>query len=80
MTELFWIGLGVLLWVGCGVLNAGWIFAHYQRKFPEIAEKMLSADFSFARTMFLAGPAGTLAAFLAGQNTYGWLWPSRKRK
>jgi hypothetical protein len=66
---LFWI------WVGCGILNYGTAFAHFQGEFPKIAKDRKAADAQFAAAVALTGPVGTITLAAEGAFDHGWkLW------
>jgi DNA-binding transcriptional regulator of glucitol operon len=76
------IVLGVVAWLACGVLSAGWAYAYFQREFPSIADERRQGDTRFALGMALLGPFDLigLLLFLWGNGgfKYGWLWPGAK--
>lgn len=52
-------------WVVCGVLAYGLTFAHFQRKFPNIAKEKYGSDMTFSLFVGGAGPIGLLALYMA---------------
>lgn len=70
----------VLLWFGCGLLGAGWDFAHVQSTCPELtpelAEEFRREELGFALLLGIFGPfAMIVALFRSGFGKHGWrLW------
>jgi hypothetical protein len=65
------IVLGVLTWVGCGVLASGLHFAYFQRKYPSIAKATYANNRREARLWALAGPIALLVMLCHGGTKYG---------
>ena len=63
-----------LFWVGCGIINYGFLFAHFQRKFPTIAPETYKQDRRRCIFASVLGPIGLLATWLCGFNDYGFKW------
>jgi hypothetical protein len=55
----------VTLWLLCGVLTYGGLFAHLQTKYPALAEDEYRGDRRYALLPSLFGPLGLLTVALA---------------
>jgi len=54
----------LIVWAPCSVLTYGLYFAHFQRKFPNLAEDDYQKDRRNARIAALFGPIGLLVELL----------------
>lgn len=73
--------LGILIgaaWLGVGFIGSGFSYAHYQRKYPSIADESRRNDTTFSLTMALFGPTNLWSLFVVGYCDCGWLMPGRK--
>lgn len=61
MWIAFFVGFGLLLWLLCGFISYGWIFAYFQREFPSLAETAYHRHRRYALEELLWGPIGVLA-------------------
>jgi len=57
----------ILLWIACGLVNYGGMFAFFQREFPCIAEKNRNRDKSFCNMAFATGPWGLIPTILVSR-------------
>lgn len=74
-----WVILAVV-WLACGVVAAGCVYASLQREFPTLAERDRNSDRSFAALFLVFGPLGLSGLGLAAASgpsafKFGWLWP-----
>jgi hypothetical protein len=68
-----WILLFV--WLACGIVNYGLMFAYFQRKFPSIADEQYWSDVTFATTAVVTGPICLLASLVVCEPfRYGFKW------
>lgn len=82
-----WLILIVLLWIGCGILEAGFMFAYLQKQYPLIAKIDYCEDKDFALSIILFGPFGLLVDVLdhvfrlhrTSPFAHGWMWPKKVR-
>jgi len=59
--------IGIIVWLACALIVAGYSFAHFQARFPEIAKEQHAADQWFCFSMaFLFGPIALLAWWIVG--------------
>ena len=82
MTLVSMSVLAAALWIACGVLHAGFCYAHFQRTYPLIAAKYRRDDAVKSLIMSVCGPLALLSAIIIGLCDQGWLLPfmaSRKR-
>ena len=71
---MIYLILGIV-WLGCGLLAAGWSYAGSQRRRTEVA------DFSDTLTLAVVvalGAISLLMTCLGREWKHGWLWPGRK--
>jgi hypothetical protein len=69
---IVWI---VLLWLLCGIINYGMMFAYWQRNFPAGAEKEYSKDMFREIVISLFGPIALLSGsvfLLSNPKWYGF--------
>jgi len=59
------LAIVVTLWLLCGVLTYGGLFAHLQTKYPALAEDEYRGDRRYAIVSSLFGPFGLLTIALA---------------
>ena len=59
------LAMVVTLWLLCGVITYGGLFAHLQKKYPAQAEDEYRGDRSYSIVPSLFGPFGLLAVALA---------------
>jgi hypothetical protein len=59
------IAMIVALWLMCGVLTYGGLFAHLQKKYPALANNDYRGDRSHSLVSALFGPFGLLTVALA---------------
>lgn len=71
MTLLYVI-LGLVIWFGCGFVAAGWYFAYFQGKYPELAERDKVRDSIGAYFNLFGGVAAFLSNCSLDMNRYGW--------
>jgi hypothetical protein len=62
----------VAVWILCGVSAFGFLFAHFQGKYPEIASKTKTQDYFFCGLMSATGPIVLAVVLLTGRYGYGW--------
>jgi hypothetical protein len=79
MLTWFLLGVG---WIASSLLIAGWSFAYYRGRWPELDER---SDASFALWWALLGglmgPLGVLQSFFLTQFArYGWRFPRFERR
>lgn len=75
MNILYIAAAAVCVWLICGLLACGWMFASLQRGYPD-REAHLDTDQDAAALMLIGGPFA-----LGVPRDDGWLWPwSRKAK
>lgn len=65
-------------WVACGVAEAGFNYAYFQRCFPAIADEMRQHDIKSSWLFSLFGPLALLASILSGMHKHGWLFPGSR--
>lgn len=72
----YWI-LGAALWLACGVIDAGFIFASFQRQYPSIRLDGFRGDQGIAVVALVAGPMGLISFCMVDFPVFrhGWLWP-----
>jgi len=64
----------------CYVITWGIDFAHFQREYPNIANKSRRQDMGFATALALLSPVSTLMSFLfTGFAEHGLMFPWSKR-
>ncbi|TGR81830.1 hypothetical protein EN866_35145 [Mesorhizobium sp. M2D.F.Ca.ET.223.01.1.1] len=63
------------LWVAVGTVNAGFAYAHLQRKYACIADKTREDDKQFCVMVIALGPCGVVASLVLGWFGHGWLFP-----
>lgn len=65
----------IVIWLWCGYLAAGYVFAYFQREFPTIASQKRSADLATSLLGFVFGPISLAAAhpeFVKHGRLYPW--------
>jgi hypothetical protein len=70
--------LFLVLWLACGVWNAGLLYAHFQRKFELIADETRSTTLVLCVFSVFTGPVGVFATQVTGFYKHGWLLPGRR--
>lgn len=65
-------------WVACGVAEAGFNYAYFQRQFPAIADGMRRPDVKVSLIFSLLGPIALVATLIAGGHKHGWLFPGSR--
>lgn len=79
MTNGILVSLIAAGWVGSGLLHAGLFYAHFQRKFPTIADQYRAENTNMALvTGALLGPVALFATLASGFFRHGWLFPGRR--
>lgn len=65
------------VWLACGVIAAGVMFASWQRRYPMLRADEFNADRWFAIFCILTGPFALFASCIMPFPTFscGWLWP-----
>jgi len=72
MIITIWMGLlFITVWFGCGVLTYGFDFAHFQRKYPYLAERDRRSDRISSVLVALLGPLGLILVMIAEHNKHG---------
>lgn len=72
------IAVVVAIWLICGIFNVGATYAHFQNKFPSIAERERSLHAWVALLYGAGGPCSTIGVILAQRYLdgsllkYGW--------
>lgn len=71
---LVWLVVGVIAWIVCGLIAAGWQFAYWQGKYAVCAAERYSEDLRFSLSICLAfGPiALVMEWFQSEHGQYGW--------
>jgi hypothetical protein len=70
--------LGIVVWLGFGVLDAGFTFAFFQGHYPSLATEDRRKDFCFALMSIPLGPLALLSSVsMYSRNkkrafSYGW--------
>ena len=64
-------------WVLCGFLAYGLNLAHFQRKFPIIAEQDRDSDRNRAWVVAFFGPIGLITALIFSCHGFMWRLPPR---
>lgn len=75
--------LGILLWLAMGFVDACIMYAYFQRKYPEFADKHRNEDSITYLLMGLAGPLALISSilfFASGRKFHGFLIPFTKDK
>ena len=64
MENIFWI-IGIMIWIGFGIVSYGISFANLQKMFPKIAQEQYKSDIIISLFVGLCGPLGfiVLASF-----------------
>lgn len=80
LTVLIFLAI-LVVWVVCGLIAAGWSLAHFQRKFPSLAEQSYPKDLriSLAYGLSLGPVAMVLMYFLTDRAHYGWMLRKPKK-
>jgi hypothetical protein len=61
------------IWVGLGLVSAGWLFAYFQDEWPTIAEETLIMDRFLALVAILFGPIGLVSTGIVTKwGRHGW--------
>jgi len=60
-----------VLYVACCVLDFGFQFGHYQRKYQQLAPEEYKKDFIFCFIICLLGPVSLLTTLLLGHHKHG---------
>jgi hypothetical protein len=72
------IAMGAMAgWIGCGLLSGGFYYAHFQRKYPMLADADRSDDAAKAWIQLIGGPISLAATIACGMFTRGWVLPGR---
>jgi hypothetical protein len=67
----------VVTWFACGVVDAGFTFAYFQRHYPSLRAALFQRNQWTAATSIFGGPCALLASCAVSYPafSYGWLWP-----
>jgi len=68
----------VATWAACGVLNAGLMYAYFQRTFSEFADLFREDDTRRCILHSIFGPVALIATVICGFHRAGWLFPGRR--
>lgn len=68
---MWWILLAAIVWIVCGVLGYGLVFAHLQREYPALAAIKVVTDRVAALIVLGLGPCGLIAALMAYGTKHG---------
>ncbi len=71
------IAVIAIVWIICGVVNYGFTFAYFQRKYPTLAENDYKRDRNMARWFALGGIPGLIGSWIAARgeySKYGFKW------
>ena len=71
------IGIGIAIWIICGWLAYGLVFAYFQREYPILAERDRAFDAKLAMDYALDGPLGLIVA-LCVFHRHGFMWRTPK--
>lgn len=65
-------------WMGCGFVAAGFNYAYFQRRFPDLADQNRRKDSGEALIAVLIGPIALLGEIAGDRTRHGWLFPGSK--
>ncbi|KKN17815.1 hypothetical protein LCGC14_0961970 [marine sediment metagenome] len=71
------IALIIAGWVLCGFLAYGLTLAHFQRIYPELADRDREVDRHRAFFMAFTGPIGLITALILSRHGFMWRLPPR---
>jgi hypothetical protein len=75
---MIYLLIGILFWLGCGFIGAGFWFAYLQRKYQVLRSDDFYSDREAAILGVFFGPFVTICSLLM-YSAYGWLWPWGKK-
>lgn len=62
----------LLVWIICGIINAGLEFAYWQREFPRLSRYTTPCNTKYAWMDVLTGCLGLLITLSHGHHKHGW--------
>lgn len=74
---MWWVILGVTVWVGCAIPAYGLFFAYFQRAYPYCCFSDWGKDFRLSLVMSFGGPVALFVAAGAtnmGKHGFKWGW------
>jgi len=82
------IAIIAVIWVVCGILNYGIMFAYFERRFPTVADRCYKRTKSACWATSLGGPVGLAGGLLfllsnkiQGEQTfYGFQWKHKENQ
>ena len=60
-----------VIWILCGILNYGFVFAYFQKEYPSLAEKNYQKDLWFALTLIPFGMMSLLVTIICKYYIHG---------
>ena len=74
----YWLAIGLVIWAVCGFLAYGMDLAHFQKKWPSLADEDRDRDRRRALFTALCGPLGLVASLIHCRHGFMWRLPPRK--
>jgi hypothetical protein len=71
---MWWI-IGIIAWLACGIIHAGYYFCYFQTEYPDFAVMDYVSDLCLAYGLAIFGPIAFFATSISGFCRHGFrLW------